>query len=32
VVTAVLTQPYHIIKIEKIGLQVKFKKTEEERK
>ncbi len=32
VVTAVLTQPYHIIKIEKIGLQIKFKKSEEERK
>jgi len=32
VVAAVLTQPYHIIKIEKIGLQIKFKKTEEERK
>lgn len=32
VVTAVLTQPYHIIKIEKIGLKTKFKKSEEERK
>lgn len=31
-VTAVLTQPYHIIKIEKIGLKTKFKKSEEERK
>jgi len=32
VVAAVLTQPYHIIKIEKIGLQIKFIKTKEERK
>lgn len=32
VVTAVLTQPYHIIKIEKIALKTKFKKSEEERK
>ena len=31
-VAAVLTQPYHIIKIEKIGLKTKFKKSEEERK
>jgi len=31
VVTAVLTQPYHIIRIEKSNLPVKFKKTEEER-
>ena len=31
-VTAVLTQPYHIIKIEKIGLKTRFKKSEEERK
>jgi len=32
VVTAVLTQPYYIIRIEKSNLPVKFKKTEEERK
>jgi len=32
VVTTVLTQPYHIIKIEKIDLKTKFKKSEEERK
>ena len=31
VVTAVLTQPYHIIKIEKSNLLVKFKKSEEEK-